>query len=77
MRVKAFIRIAPTARGFKIAATHKPPSGPLSDNYGNPLPTATFSAVFVLPNDAFDIPHVGEVEIPSELLAMGPVGVQS
>lgn len=69
MRVRAYIRIAPTSRGFRVAASVKEPSGPITDSYGNVLPTVVFRANFILPNTAFAVPDIGDVDVPLEVLS--------
>lgn len=69
MRVHAFIRIAPTTRGYRVAASVKEPNGPITDSYGNALPTVVFRASFILPSTAFAVPNIGDVEVPLEVLS--------
>lgn len=69
MRVRAYIRIAPTSRGYRVSASVREPTGPITDSFGSALPTITFRATFVLPNTAFAVPDIGDVEVPLEVLS--------
>jgi hypothetical protein len=66
-RAKVYLRIAKTSRGYKYAATSKPSTAPLMNGY-DPLPTIAFSFVVQLPEYAFDIPLVGELNVPLDAL---------
>jgi len=70
MKVKVYLRIAPTARGFKVNATTKPSRQPLragsySDDW---LPTVAFAVVFDIPSEAFRTAEhvIAEVVVPVE-----------
>jgi hypothetical protein len=62
MKATVYLRMAPTSRGFKYAATSKPSNTPLF--VGNEaLPTVAFALVLSLPPHMFSVPVVGEIEI--------------
>jgi hypothetical protein len=69
MRVHTYIRIAPTTRGYRVAASIREPTGPITDSYGNALPTVVFRAAFILPSTAFAVPSIGDVDVPLEVLS--------
>lgn len=56
--VACYLRIAPTARGWKFAASQKQPVEPLrSSGYASePLPTICFKLALSIPHDAWDPP---------------------
>jgi len=60
MTTRVYLRVARTQRGFTWAATAKPSLTPLLNGL---LPTLTFSVDVTLPDDAFDIAHVGELHV--------------
>jgi|KBSMisStandDraft_5_1062788.scaffolds.fasta_scaffold280993_2 hypothetical protein len=68
MKAKVYLRMAATSRSFKYAATSKPSDQPLYDQHGRALPTIAFALVLSLPGGAFQIPTVGEVEIPLDAI---------
>lgn len=63
MRARVYLRIAPTARGFKFAATGRPSSTPLMNGI-EALPTLAFAIDLRLPTGAFEIPVLADVEVP-------------
>lgn len=79
MKVRVYLRVAPTSRGFKVAATSKPSTEPLrTQGYGHneALPTVAFAIVFDLPRGAFDVPVVAEVAVDANSLRLLPTDVE-
>lgn len=74
MKVRVYLRIAPTSRGFKVAATSRPSQAPLTAGY-DVLPTIAFGLVFDLPREAFDVPIVAEVAVNASELHLLPTEV--
>jgi hypothetical protein len=75
MKVRVYLRIAPTSRGFRVAATSKPSTEPLrSTSYGHAeaLPTVAFGVLFDLPREAFDVPVVAEIAVDPNSLRLLP-----
>jgi hypothetical protein len=67
VRARVYLRIAPTARGFKYAATGKPSSAPLMNGY-DALPTIAFGFDVNLPAGAFNVPVVGKLDVSESAL---------
>lgn len=61
--VRCYLRIAPTTRGFRVAATTKPSSTPLSEADGTPMPTLQVGLMLKLPAGAFEPPMIAELEV--------------
>jgi hypothetical protein len=68
MKVRVYLRVAPTSRGFRVAATTRPSSEPLRGSNGDGLQTFAFVVVFDLPANVFDPPQLAEVAVPAEAL---------
>lgn len=67
MKARVYLRVAPTARGFRYAATGKPSSLPLM-NGNDVLPTIAFAIDLNLPADAFRIPLICSLDLSLEQL---------
>lgn len=71
-KVKTYLRVAKTARGYKVVATTKSSPANLSDDSwprNKALPTVGFTAVFDIPDEAFNqASKVVEVDVPKDKL---------
>jgi hypothetical protein len=68
MKARVYLRLASTSRGIKVAATTRPSTEPLRSGSGETLLTLQVALVLDLPGDVFDVPSIGEVEVPSSAL---------
>lgn len=68
MKTKAYLRVALTSRGTKVAASAKPNNAPLTDGNGWALPTVSFGIELDIPNALFDQASqiVASLRIPEE-----------
>ncbi|KKL12789.1 hypothetical protein LCGC14_2532240 [marine sediment metagenome] len=74
-KIKVYIRIAKTSRGYKIITTDKPSYKPLSNvAWRGPTyyPTVAFAVVFNLPDDAFKkaTEVIDEINVEMEKLSI-------
>ena len=71
-KIKVYIRIAKTLRGYKIITTDKPSYKPLFSASWRPIyyPTVAFAIILNLPDDAFEraTEVIGEMNVEMEEL---------
>lgn len=73
MKARVYLRVAPTTRGWRFAATSKPSGMPLTAAGGTEvLPTIAFGIDLELPPRAFDIPIAGTLVVPELALHAVP-----
>jgi len=72
MKIKTYLRVAKTSRGYKVSAQTKPNHAPLyTDSYSKKyLPTVHFAINLDIPNEAFDKASkaIAEINVPEEHL---------
>lgn len=73
MKVKTYLRIAKTSRGYKVVANSKPNSAPIEEpsyfrNSRKAFPTVAFRVDFNVPDEAFETAQkcIAEVNVPAE-----------
>lgn len=73
MRVTTYLRVAPTARGYKVQASNREPTEPLRAGY-DALPTITFKLVLHIPPEAWNVQTV-EATVP--IRAVTPIEAEA
>ena len=71
MKVRAYIKVgkASGSRRPKVRATTRPTPSPLVSEGGEVLPTVAFAVDLVIPDAAFKVPVVAELELPEDAVS--------
>jgi len=66
-RQLVYLRLAKGARGYRVSATTNPPTGPITQPYGDDLPTVTFAIALTFDPAIFNPPRViAEIGVPDD-----------